>query len=84
MNVRRYDWVGFALHFTFGACLGALIGLGLHLSGPTTPLWLPGFLSERSTWADVIGSALVLGVLGGLLRDRLWLGWLQWRPWSRD
>jgi hypothetical protein len=84
VSESRYDWTGFVLHATFGACLGAVLGLGLHLSGPTTPLWLPGFLTTRSTLEDVIGSAVLLGLLGGVLRNRLWFGWLRWRRWSRD
>jgi hypothetical protein len=78
-----YDWAGFWLHFALGAIIGALIGLGLSLTPLSFPLFALSFLTHDATIANVVFSAVVVGCLGGLLRDRLWYAWMNWRRWSR-
>jgi len=80
----RYDWTGFALHLILGAMLGAVFGLGFRLMRFAIPLELPAFLSARSTWAEVLGWAIFLGVLGGIFRNKLWFWLMRGHRWSRD
>lgn len=83
MKEQGYDWAGFCLHFIIGAIIGGLIGLGLSLTPLSLPLFVLSFLTHDTTVANVVFSGLVVGCLGGLLRDRLWYAWMNWHRWSR-
>jgi hypothetical protein len=61
------DWVGFWVHFVFGAILGAVIGLWVW-GRPVFRLYdssLAGFLC-------IGGGALLGGLLAGFGRDSFW------------
>jgi membrane protein DedA with SNARE-associated domain len=86
MSRPPYDWSGFLMHFTLGAFIGALIGLGLNLFYLTPghiPILLLAFLTNDARVADVVFWALVIGCVGGIYRDRFWFWWLTRRYWPR-
>ena len=66
---RGRDRMKFWLHFVFGAILGVVLGLGIFSQ--------TSYASSTSDWEGpltviLLGSAVVVGTLGGFYGDELW------------
>ena len=70
---KKYDWLGFWVHFAFGALLGAGLGLRVwigHLNGSTA-----------AGWCCIIGGSLLFGLVLGVCKDGFWEGMKAWSWW---
>ena len=68
-------WIGVAVRFFFGACFGAMVGLGWLAISRTTVL---------PVWAWIASPALLCGLLAAYFGDTFWenltaLSWWWWR-----
>lgn len=61
MRLQEYEWIGFWLHFALGAIITALLGLGLRLTPFGLPRFVLSFLTQDTTVANVVSSAVVFG-----------------------
>ncbi|MDB6174153.1 MAG: hypothetical protein JWL59_3464 [Chthoniobacteraceae bacterium] len=72
-----FDWVGFVVHFFFGALVGAAAGFGAWAKSPhaSSVSMTPGFY--------YIGlGALICGLIAGWWGDHFWTGFCEWfRKW---
>lgn len=61
-------WIGFAVRFSFGACFGALVGLGwFAYSDGTLPIWF---------W--IVSAAMLCGILAARYGDDFWQNLSSW------
>ena len=79
MTKRKFDWLGFAVQFVFGAALGAVLGFRwwAKSSYALSTSAIPGVIF-------IGGGALVFGLIVGFLRDGFWRGFSDsssWRFW---
>jgi hypothetical protein len=69
---KKQDWIGFWVHFFFGAIFGSLVGLWLWARWVSTHLATPDEDISVVAFLFVGGGALLFGLFAGYFRDKFW------------